>query len=319
MTVKLKDDCCICLANESDVLLFPCYHPFCEVCITKWFQEKDDTVCPLCKGWATAKIKNIRASSEFVMVNLLTNEVLHDSGRHIGSRRHALYQHRLCVQYSPSVHTVKFPACKQKGVFGEFGIETGTSADWWRKHKTQQREQRLSEWITRDVEIILNVPDVTLVVGCIAGIVDKAPILGYKSVQCAIDLLGELAPLFMYELYMYLRSDMMSLQQYDTITTLHPCPYPPLQTERPKEPENSTPTNTSNTTTTSADQRSGDSTEPIVVPKRSTFISRGGKKITLTRVQKRPASASPGQSREKRKALGTEGLCGPQYKVPVAQ
>ena len=214
-------ECCICLHSQINTFLLPCYHGFCEGCLSRWFQQTASRpLCPLCKRRPSAKLCNFVTPTEFQVVDLNSGRTLCNPRRHGHTPRFLVYHRQMCIQECPTIHTIRFPRLDPKlctSIEG-FSISGGVdTASWWQSRMTNSiLRRRVSGWIRRDLETLLPIPDVTALVHLVLAILETVPVFSTAALDRLCPFMAaESARLFLYELLMYLMSGCMDIPQYD--------------------------------------------------------------------------------------------------------
>lgn len=219
---KEEERCPICLCPfETPSMLDQCFHKFCFFCILQWSQIEDTPRCPLCKSSFDSILYNIKSNEEYQRYYIKETKK---------TRRPKNYKSKTKDSFNPNLpfstaHSLR-RAVYSRGIraipfsnleaYPKFKSQRTIqfSPDAFKANPSQWKT-KLTPWITRELQSLLETEDVELLTTFVLSLIESVDITDKKAIEQLKEIIFDNAETFAHELLCFANSPFDSMQVYD--------------------------------------------------------------------------------------------------------
>ncbi|EFA76139.1 RING zinc finger-containing protein [Heterostelium album PN500] len=223
-----EEHCPICLSEIEDITFLDiCFHHFCYICILQWSEISGN--CPLCKSNFQSLIHDVKSNKEYKR-HLINNKNSNNNANNSNNRRlnhqqqQQQQQQRIFIpnnnsntsshEFRRSVYARQIKAIPMVPPFKLYLSPQMISANYSRW------KSRLSPWIKRELQAILQTEQVDILEEMILSLLKKHTIDSAIIIDTLKRFLFDKTDLFLHELLCFACSH-YNIQAYDQNVTYH--------------------------------------------------------------------------------------------------
>lgn len=239
------EKCPICLCEfESPCFLDKCFHMFCYLCILQWNQVNPGS-CPLCKRVSTSLIHDVRSEHEYQRY-YFKDEIAKDQDKAKKSRESDIVKKNYLSKFGerslPKTQDLETEKALRRAVYLrniraiDFVVKSSQQFSLKSFQKEPNKwERKLTPWVTREVQAILEEEDVHLLVTFILSVLQQYDIHSKEAKEQFKDILYDFTDTFIHEFIVFANSPYTDLASYDKhVSYDYSTARPSLRRKQPK-------------------------------------------------------------------------------------